>query len=220
MKVRLLPSVDADNRCPHTTDERPGLLTQAILRRNKMDVTTISVPREYALNKLEEYSHIQSEKRLQEDTELRRMWKWAADYPLINVAQVLKEQGVRENGHPKLALAKADWETCHFSRWDNDYSSSARYHSKKYAIELPINTYSYPDVLGWFRLQISVPHIPPHLRPDDDLSHYHILFEVEKWTEYPADPFLLRQISGWVFAVIGEWDLTELERSILSGMQK
>lgn len=181
-----------------------------------MDVPTIVIPKEVALEKLEEYSHIQSDKRLKEDTELRRMYKWAAEYPLVDVAQALKGSGVRENGHPKLALAKADWITCHYSYYENAYSSSSRYFTKKYAIKLPAGT--YPRHGNWLRLSSPVPHIPPHLRPDDDLAKYHILFEVEKWDVYPTDPFLLKQISGWMFAVIGEWDLTPLEQSLLSGM--
>lgn len=181
-----------------------------------MDVPTIVIPKEIALEKLQEYSHIQTDKRLKEDTELRRLYKWATEYPLIDVAQALKETGLRENFHPKLALAKADWAVCHYSYYDNAYSSSGRYYTKKYAIKLPQGTYHRHG--NWLNLNVDVPHIPPHLRPDDSLEKYHILFEVKEWNVYPTDPFLLKQISGWMFAVIGEWDLTELEQKLLSGM--
>lgn len=182
-----------------------------------MDVSTIVIPKEIALEKLNEYSRIQTDKRLKEDTELRRIYKWAAEHTLIDVAQALKETGLRENGHPKLALAKADWNTVFYSEYNRAYSSSNRYFTKTYAIKLPIGTYHHPNSF-WLNLSSPVPHIPPHLRPDDNLSRYHVLFEVEKWNEYSTDPFLLKQISGWIFAIIGEWDLTELEQKLLSGM--
>lgn len=182
-----------------------------------MDVSTIAIPKEIALEKLDEYSHIQSDKRLKEDTELRRIYKWAAEHPLIDVAQALRETGLRENGHPKLALAKANWPIVFYSEYSRAYSSSSRYFTKTYAIKLPSGTYRHTNS-HWINLSSPVPHIPPHLRPDDDLSKYHILFEVEKWNEYPRDPFLLKQISGWIFAIIAEWDLTELEQKLLSGM--
>jgi len=41
---------------------------------------------------------------------------------------------------------------------------------------------------------------------------------LEKLNEYPRDPLLLKQISGWIFAIMGEWDLTELEQKLLSGL--
>jgi hypothetical protein len=63
-----------------------------------------------------------------------------------------------------------------------------------------------------------VPFMPPSVRPKRWLSTYHILFEVERWNTYPADPFLLKHITGWLFVVHAEWDLTELERQLLSGL--
>ena len=52
------------------------------------------------------------------------------------------------------------------------------------------------------------------------LENYHVLWEVEEWYERrviepPIDPFLLKHIGGTLYAVLAEWDLTELERSVL-----
>jgi hypothetical protein len=181
-----------------------------------MNVETISVDKDYALEQLEKYKSIVSTKRVKEDTDMRRMWKWATEHTLIDAASALKETGLNDAGLPKLALVRANWSVCHWSTWTNAFSSSARYHSKQYAIKLPQGTYPRN---AWKTASTSVPFIPPDIRPDDNLSKYHILFEVQSWTEYPRDPFLLKQISGWIFAVIGEWDLTPLEAMLLQGLR-
>jgi hypothetical protein len=63
-----------------------------------------------------------------------------------------------------------------------------------------------------------VPLIPPRFRPSPRrLRHCHILWEVEQWTmTAPHDPALLRHVCGDLWAVLAVWDLTELERLVLS----
>lgn len=78
-----------------------------------------------------------------------------------------------------------------------------------------------------------VPMIPPEVREKvgkTALVHrpeYYILWEVEKWeTEKqkpvpPADPFLLQPLGDMptdLFAVVAEWDLTDLERLIMESL--
>lgn len=66
-----------------------------------------------------------------------------------------------------------------------------------------------------------VPNIPAPLRPAFGLDGYHILFEAEGWHEYkppaPRDPALLKHVGGDLYAVLAVWDLTELERAVISG---
>lgn len=64
-----------------------------------------------------------------------------------------------------------------------------------------------------------VPPIPPRFRPRwPRLSQFHVLWEVEKWTQVaPKDPALLKWIGGDLWSVHAAWDLTELERAVLSG---
>lgn len=183
-----------------------------------MNVSTISVPKEIALQKLSEYAHVRKEQRVSADRELRRLYKWASTHTLINVHQALRETGLNDQGLPKLALARANWETCFYSEINQAFSSSNRHFTSRYAIKFPSQT--FPHTQGpWRQAYAPVPHIPPTIRPEGDLSNYHILFEVKEWKVYPADPFLLKQIYGWIFAILGEWDLTDLERSILSGLR-
>jgi hypothetical protein len=63
-----------------------------------------------------------------------------------------------------------------------------------------------------------VPLVPPRHRPKRHrLSRCHILWEVESWTpEPPVDPALIRHIRGDLWSVLAVWDLTELERMVLS----
>ena len=49
------------------------------------------------------------------------------------------------------------------------------------------------------------------------LHVFHILWEVEKWElTPPRDPALLRWIGGDLWEVVATWDLTQLERAVLS----
>src|SRR5207253_8584714 len=65
-----------------------------------------------------------------------------------------------------------------------------------------------------------VPIIPPHLRPADALSNYYILSEAHWSPEPPRDPFLLKRIDGFLFAVLAAWDLTEIERAVLGTIRR
>ncbi len=54
--------------------------------------------------------------------------------------------------------------------------------------------------------------------------HAHlILWEVKRWSsqritaEPDRDPLLLRQIGGDLYAIMAQWDLTELERLVMRG---
>jgi hypothetical protein len=50
-----------------------------------------------------------------------------------------------------------------------------------------------------------------------------ILWEVEEWADRrigsraDRDPYLLRHLGGDLWAVLAEWDLTELERAVMAG---
>lgn len=79
----------------------------------------------------------------------------------------------------------------------------------------------------WWRQgawQAMVPIVPPQHRPAaaTTLASHLVLWEVENWTWTqpplpPGDPALLRHVGGDIYAVLATWDLTELERLVLSG---
>jgi hypothetical protein len=77
---------------------------------------------------------------------------------------------------------------------------------------------------GW---SAQVPIVPPKHRPGrvrstGGLRPYRILWEVDDWRwrvdPTPSrDPALLRHVGGDIYAVLATWDLSELERLVLSG---
>jgi len=189
------------------------------------DVSTIVVPPEVAEQKLNEYKVVLKTQRRAEDVEMRRMYKAASKgKPIIDVAAAWKSTGLKttpEGGYPRLALAKGDWTECHFRRsmrWFASFQYDWRRHSKENFISIPDDTWDWNRV-STNDAMAPVPFMPPSVRPRRWLSTYHILFEVENWTQYPADPFLLKHITGWLFVVEAEWELTELERSLLQGLR-
>jgi len=185
------------------------------------DVQTIVVPPEVAEGKIAEYKTLLKTQRRAEDVEMRRMYKAAMKgKPIIDVAAAWKSTGLKD-GYPRLALARADWTECHFrksTRWFASFEYDWRKHSKENFISIPEDAWDWSQV-NTNEATAPVPFMPPSVRPKRWLSTYHILFEVEKWTKYPADPFLLKHITGWLFVVEAEWELTELERSLLEGMR-
>lgn len=182
-----------------------------------MNVKTITIDPEIALGKLKEYRNVAIQNRRTEDADFRRLYRAASSgKPILDVSVALKETGVTEKGHPRLALARATWQTVHYFPWRQTFSCTSEWHreSKARDIRLPFVDKSW--ALCRNSLRTPVPFIPPAIRPQDSLEKYHILFEVPSWEEYSADPFLLRHIAGWLFVVVGEWELTDLERSLLT----
>lgn len=70
-----------------------------------------------------------------------------------------------------------------------------------------------------------VPIVPADVRSKvtGQLSTYFTLWEVEQWADQrirslsDRDPLLLKHIGGELYAVVAEWDLTEIERAVMAG---
>jgi len=183
------------------------------------NVSTIVVPPEVAEQKIGEYKTLLKTQRRAEDVEMRRMYKAALKgKPIIDVSAVWKSTGLKD-GYPRLALARAEWGECHFSKWQKEFRDNRRsLRARDHYIRIPDDSWDW-NAIGNRDVFAPVPFMPPSVRPRHYLSTYHILFEVENWTQYPADPFLLKHITGWLFVVEAEWELTELERQLLSGLR-
>ncbi|MEW6129605.1 MAG: hypothetical protein AB1757_21370 [Acidobacteriota bacterium] len=207
-----------------------------------MNVNTILITREEAERKLDQYKSITAKKRVAEDDKLQSLYAAVSKGArVLNLAQAFKQTGLNEQQQPRLAIARADWKTvfCFRNPYTRNHSHSPHtvgftdsnrwnMYASARNILLPANTFAFRmrqatygstyDV-DWSILRSAVPHIPPACRPKNGLHNYHILFEVEKWEkEYPVDPFLMRQISGMLFVIEAEWELTPLEASLLSSM--
>jgi hypothetical protein len=74
----------------------------------------------------------------------------------------------------------------------------------------------------WHAWTAMVPIVPPKHRPPRGLGDRLVLWEADDWTwtsvpAPPGDPALLRHVGGDLYAVEATWELTELERLVLSG---
>lgn len=160
-------------------------------------------------------------------------------YPILDIENVMRNAPVDSKERPRLAICRADQKQCHLywreesemlfflemgrSSWSNHGSlnisvnMNRRHHftglniSKSVMISKPLEGYAL------------VPMIPPKIELKAAISNYFILWEVEGWADKQInskpdkDPYLLRRINSTLFAIIAEWDLTELERTIMKG---
>lgn len=203
----------------------------------------ITMPISEAREKVAEYLKSVRERHSKEDAAILRGYKeLAKGHTVIDLPKCIRLGGVfEENGLPKLAVATASHNFVYARRSWND--SDVSFNPKrawdmtrrmtKNVFSMPSGTLPEMDHNAVARLPRSrqehpwsgnframVPIVPPGLRPTFSLDGYATLFEVEEWAldpEAPRDPALLKHIGGDLYAVVATWDLTELERAVLSG---
>lgn len=187
-----------------------------------MNVDTIVISQEQAEHKLRAYQTLRAKQRTQEDELLMSVYKQVQKGGrVLNLVEAFKQTGLDEQGQPKLAIARADWSEVNFFTREKCIFSCNRFwkpHATRQFITLPADTFARSK-LTLRTLHSAVPHVPPDVRPPFALSNYWILFEVEAWQSYPVDPYLLKRISGMLFVVMAEWNLTPLEAMLLSSME-
>jgi hypothetical protein len=162
------------------------------------------------------------------DWEIQRTYQVIAQGKLvIRALDSIVKAGVGEDGYPKLAIVRADAQTCHLEqrrdgsarfaaeRWINGNTARTKY------IDFPAGAFPPPPEDGqrwsWERREATVPLVPIHLRPKRGLENYHVLWEAIWRPAPPVDPMLLRRIGEadlWV--VLAAWDLTEVEQAALA----
>ena len=159
------------------------------------------------------------------DWEIQRTYQLIAQGRLvIKALESIVTAGVGEDGYPKLAICRADAETC-FYQWSTNGSARmamtqwARSNHRRQYIDFPAGSFPQPpkDRSGWSRQQAIVPLVPIDMRPKRGLANYHVLWEAIWRPAPPLDPMLLRRIGEadlWV--VLAAWDLTEVERAALA----
>lgn len=171
------------------------------------------------------------------DKEVMRAYQLLAQGRLVikaieSVAKAgLKTEGA-DKGLPKLALVRADAPTCKVAMHHNggaimhagDTEPRSRGWRQGGGTQQSANvfvfgkdTFTQPEATRNWRGEAITPMVPIHMRPKRALKAYHILFEAE-WTKIaPVDPFLLRRIGrSDLWAVCAMWELSEVERAVLS----
>lgn len=209
-----------------------------------MDVHQIEMPREEALEKLQAYKKrlskmkgraLASEIGQEYQAAMEGYKALAAGTALIDLDEIFEACPCDEQGRPMMAIGRADrkqiymeWEgwsdRIRFIDEANRYSRLAQDSLLQRSV-LMGRGHGQTDLNG-YRKTLSgyslIPMIPADVRPAQcDLSKSLILWEVEKWADQrlrstpDRDPFLLKPIGGSLYAVIAQWDLTDLERSIM-----
>lgn len=125
---------------------------------------------------------------------------------------------------PRLAVARADatrvWSQGVNSEGECEIRTKRNLGPNNRVDRMTLRGLESPPVsANWRWVQAIVPIVPPPLRPAVHLRNYHVLWEAE-WSPEPSppyDPALLKHLGGDLYAVVAIWDLTELERAVLSG---
>jgi hypothetical protein len=195
-----------------------------------MDLAAIDISPAEAREKLDEYRGMIETERTAEDQAIAAGYRAAArGLPVISLPRTIAAGGFHDNSLPRLAVARADTAEC-FARWDgsaivyadrDDISVNRGALVGKHSVRVPLAGDDLPPRntrRTWRAGSAMVPLIPPHCRPRlRRLRGFHILWEVEEWTWIaPEDPALIRHVRGDLWAVMATWDLTELERLVLS----
>jgi hypothetical protein len=166
------------------------------------------------------------------DAEVMRAYQLLAKGKLIIKAlESIAKAGTNVEGLPKLAIAGAMAKACHLERNVNGGAtmrSSDNWRAMKNVHTWRNDTFEFaPDTFPWTwdrksrthrsSHKATLPIIPAYLRPKRGLANYHVLWEAEWEPIPPRDPYLLRRIGkADLWLVVAKWDLTEVERAVLS----
>lgn len=163
------------------------------------------------------------------DEEIKRAYRLiAAGRMIIQALESVKLAGQDELGFPKLAIARADQKVqrC-IVRSDGSammapwiWGRSARRPTGERATEFnwPHDSFrGRPGISVRESGEALVPLIPLPMRPRRALEAYHILWEADWRRAIAEDPLLLRRLGkGDLWLVLGQWDLTPVERAALA----
>jgi hypothetical protein len=196
-----------------------------------MELATLEITEEEAKERLAEYEHQLAEERTAEDEAIKAGYRAAArGLPVVRLTRCIQNGGFFDNGLPRIAVVRADATECwvqvshawHGRPWSFIFGDEDRADNRgalvgKHTLRVSVPG---PDQVtnAVYRANTIVPIIPPRHRPRRHrIRGFHILWEVEQWRRVaPKDPALLRHIRGDLWSVVATWDLTDLERAVLS----
>ena len=185
--------------------------------------------------------------RPEERHEYEGLWRGykaiAAGKQVIDLAQTMQAAGVQPDTlYPRLAICRADARICRVmlhgdggalfldeaTRWRR----AVRRRTILPAGTFPAFTMQWNQGRGSTRYSplghlerpawsteatALVPIVPPHLNPRGSLGNYHTLWDAVWTPAPPKDPLLLRHLAGFLYAIVAQWDLSELERAVMRG---
>lgn len=137
---------------------------------------------------------------------------------VIRALASITAAGLGPEGLPKLAICRADFIKVQCSPHSDEISLNGvnrqgrvigHAKDKYFRLKMPGSKWETRSRTA------DVPLIPVHLRPRKAIAKYHILWEAE-WDQYPVDPYLLRRFGEDAWLVVASWDLTPIERAVMS----
>lgn len=184
-----------------------------------MNVPTITMDRDAAVEALEKYREaVEKKESTAEDRAIMLGYQaLASGKSLIDIHDAFRFTGLDEQGRPKLAICRADYQRV---RCNTNWRGTTFFRAFRGGLSTRASTVTIPaGVLPRFanapQGEALLPLIPLSVRPKN-LSGYRILWEAD-WADAPVDPFLLKKLSGTLHIILAVWDLTPLERSVLRG---
>lgn len=149
------------------------------------------------------------------DEEIARIYKHIArGRTVIRALESIRQAGLGYDGFPKLAIAPAHLTMCCWrpGREAGVFGATGRTRAARNFVRM-----DWPGLNATkYYAEAVVPLIPVHLRPKRGLQNYHVLWEAEWTRRYPVDPYLLRRFGGDAWLVVAAWDLTDVERAVMS----
>jgi hypothetical protein len=174
---------------------------------------------------------------------LRAYRHLAAGKRLIHLGHSIRAAGLDDRNRPRVAIAAADRPEVEFT-WPGDRRTGVFRTKRQWSrgrwsprMERGIdmgqsNTfrpYGRDGVIRGYhdmRVYALVPRVPADVRPNTgQLRDWFILWEVDEWFDRPQrmtaprDPLLLEHVDGELYAVLAEWDLTDVERAIMEQLR-
>lgn len=205
-----------------------------------MNVNIFQMDQEEAQRKILAYRR-QLKRRANEEYELAlKAYQTVAEgLAILNLYDAFAQTGLGEDFRPRLAIGRADRKEVHVYVDPRDRCLTFTTHSRgmwtgnyqgDLMLHLPFEfTLREQNALQHGKHGYAlVPMIPADVRElvEGQDKDYMILWEVEKWADRsltsppPRDPYLLKHIAGELYAVVAEWDLTDLERAVMSSRNR
>lgn len=178
-----------------------------------MDVQKLSMDQDQARDLYRSYQDHRSD-MTPNDRAIAAIYKRIAQGKLvIRALASITAAGIGADGLPKLALMRADQRKVRCITGMNSVLFTcigpSRAKDMNFRIRVPGVNYTTPNRIA------DVPLIPVHLRPRKAIEQYHVLWEAD-WNQYPVDPYLIRRFGEDAWLVVASWDLTPVERAVMS----
>jgi hypothetical protein len=185
-----------------------------------MDISQLKIDREQAAELYRKYREHRAYQKPHDEQIAQIYRRIAQGKTVIRALESIRNAGINADGLPRLAIARADQLFCYlhvrtptvcFSNEKSWWPGSRQSRSKCITLQWP----ECPP-LTKYTMESAVPLVPVHLRPKRGIQNYHVLYEAEWTKRYPIDPYLLRRFGADAWLVVAAWDLTEVERAVMS----